>query len=580
MPLSTITFDKLRESNERGLTKAEFQPGIAAEQDTEREAIGALLDDRAHIESLASTQEQRESYGVEKFHSNFVMLRTCLPDENCTYEGEEYRNFIWSRVPDSPFKRFQELFSRTYQFVVPRFEIHAKNRVVFPAGTNFDQMSLEACQVSVDKIPDELAQKLGLCCFGNKDSRLERLEKKKAMPIQTLKLIFSSAAPLQEQSQRMLQVQEAQPEMEELFKTTVPPKALGTILYMRENGKGRAPQKKNAPEPPRDLIPQHFASAYRAVRKTAHERASYDTEQLKIVSLKQELAALILRCDRKWKSEKATIIEGAQKLLERGHQELEHCIKHCKVSADLRIVRCGELLMQANVSAAMATMVGALNDLQKRLDPIPNIGGYNEEDRFALQGHITEQEILMKQFRRDVEDAAGVYNGDPAITNATELGIFACDLSRVSLQPLRTYADRISEKLVLLDRALLTNNQTTAKQSLIQMHVIGKFQAARTCFEHIKLWIAEDCHVSLNEVRRFVDRLNTIFAKREVYPDITVEGYEEIFNDMQKKILGIAQRLTRYAASPMSADEHKAMAQWLREDLKTIDIENIVKELP
>ncbi len=587
MSLSTLTFEKLRKHSELDLRDAEHRATVAAEQENTRTEIGELLDERAHIEELASTQEQRESYGVEKFNNDFTMLRTCQSDRNCPHEGEAFRNFVWSCVPHCPFKRFQELFCHEHQFAVPHFTIQPNKRLWFTPGTNFHQMSLAACQVSPDRISDDFAQNTGLCTFEDSDTPLNRMEKKKKA-IPRLKLMFESAVPLQKGHQRILQVETPHPLTEKRYGATVPEQAVGTILYTRENGahrNGNVADGKHAPPAPRRLIVSHFTSAYAALRKTAHEREGYNVEQLELLRLKDEIAALNRRCDREWKGnataeQKQTITADALALLDRGHQLLEHCVNHCKISADVRIARCGELLTKKNVGGAMATMVGTLNDLGHRLEPIAPMQGHNDQDRITLNRHITEQELLIKDVRRNIADAAHGYNGDANITNATMLGIYALDLSRISLQPLRTYADRISEKLVMLDRALLKHDQEKAKQSLVQMHVIGKLQAARTCFEHIKLWIAEGRCVPVDQVQQFVGKLNTIFAKREVYPEMTIDGYEEPFQDMQNKLEGIQQNLVQYAAKPMTGEEHKEMEQWLRDYLDTFDIEEIVKKLP
>jgi hypothetical protein len=586
MSLSTLTFETLRQRSERDLQNAEFQPGVAAEQEDTRTEIGGLLDDRSHIESLASTQEQRESYGVENFHRDFVMLRTCQSDRNCPHEGEAFRNFVWSCVPHCPFKRFQELFCHEHQFAVPHYTIQPNKRLWFTRDTNFHQMSLAACQVSPDRISDDFAQNTGLCTFEESDSPLIRLEKKKKA-IPRLKLMFESAVPLQKGHQRLLQVETPHPLTEKRYGATVPRQAVGSILYTRENGNGNGGEvpKKNAPVAPRRLIVSHFTSANAALRKTAHEREGYDIEQVELLQLKDEIAALNRRCDREWRGQipvekKNALVAEAQELLTRGHQLLEHCVHKDKRFADARMERCGELLTKHNVSAAMTTMVGALNHLGHRLEDVTPKQGHNDQDRITLQRHITEQELLIKEVRRNIADAAHGYNGDANITNATMLGIYALDLSRISLQPLRTYADRISEKLVMLDRALLKHEQDSAKQSLVQMHVIGKFQAARTCFEHIKLWIAEGRRVPVDQVQQFVGKLNTIFAKREVYPEMTIDGYEEPFQDMQNKLEGIQQNLVQYAAKPMTGEEHEEMEQWLREYLDTFDLEEIVKKLP
>jgi hypothetical protein len=584
MGLSTLKFGDLRESVNEKLAKVGHQAGIAAEGENERAQIGKLLDDRAHIEDLASTQPQREAYGVEKFHGNFVMLRSITSDPCSRYEGEELRHFIWNSVPHCPFKRFQELFCHEHQFVVPRFTIAERNRVMFADGGHFNRLSLEACMVSPDRISDDFACSTGLCAFEDGDTPLERLEKKRSI-IPSLKLMFASAVPLQHGHQRMLEVERASQEMEKQYGASVPKKALGTILYSRENGNGRAQHGKSGIEPPRQLVVSHFESAYAALRKTAHERASYDAEQLELVKLRQEIASLNARCNRDWHDKiscatKDAILRDAHALLNRGHTLLEHCVNAHKVSASVRIDRCGNLLTKSNVSAAMASMVGALNSLSHRLKEMTPKEGHNEQDRLTLMERITAEELSLKEIRRGIIAAAQTLDQNPTIRDVGSLGIDAYALGQIALQPLRTYSDKMMEKCAALDRALFEQRPDVAKTAMVQAHIIGKFQAARTCFEHIKLWIAEGRCPPAGNVREFVSKLNVIFADRSVWPEITVEGYEGVFVTMQERLQGIERQLGHYAQRPMDADAQTAMQQRLRGYLDTFDLETIVRELP
>ncbi|MBT7337627.1 hypothetical protein HN801_02890, partial [Candidatus Peregrinibacteria bacterium] len=73
----TTTFDELRDRNVSMLKKAGHTPDVdmAALTSAKRKRVLELLEDRAEIEGLASTQSQREEYGVEEWHEGFVRLR-------------------------------------------------------------------------------------------------------------------------------------------------------------------------------------------------------------------------------------------------------------------------------------------------------------------------------------------------------------------------------------------------------------------------------------------------------------------------------------------------------------------------
>lgn len=580
MALSTLP--KLRETAEQALVEAGYRPEIAAEQMKNHGKIEELLAKRAVIDDLLSGKSQKEAYGIEQFTNDFVTLSSLERHSDCAYEGVHLQNYIWSRVPHCPFKRFQESFCCPDQFVVPPFQLQKPNRVNFRAGMNFQTMSLRGCVVSPERISDTFAKRSGLCNFDDTDTPLTRLQKKNdAIP--ALKLMFASAEPLQRGNQRLLRVIIPSAECAQEYEASVPTSAVGTILHTRENGARQHEEKrsgKRMPQKPRTLVPSCFQSAYAALRKTAHERKGYDIEQLELVRLREELRRLVHRFDMEWATKKERLIAEAYDIIERGHASLEHAISPDKVKAHSRLQRSSELLQKPNSSAAMATFVGALNDLEKRIDRFVPIEGHNEEDRLVLQRNIVREEIGIKDVRRSVEDAAEVYQDEPSIRTPWKLGIDERTLKHLSLQPFTTFAGRMLEKLVILKKAVSEQRTEDAQAALIQMHIIGKFQAIRTCFEHIKFWLANEQSIPIEQIRQFVGKLNNIIAGHQIYPDINVEGYEQPFQEIQQKIREIEQKLSQYAEKSMPPEEHLAMEQRLRKYLDTFDLEEIVRRLP
>lgn len=608
--LKTITFEELRDRNNAALKAQSYQPklDIANMNARERDNLERLFDKRVQIETLASTQNQREAHGVERWHKNFVRLQDIHEDPNIECKGAALRNYIWNRVPNSRFKRFQEIFCHPHHFAVPRFELDAEGRVLFPGKPDFNSLPLQACLVSPDRIPDQFAADLGLCDFTEDHGKPWSRLKKKALVIDRLKLMWESAEPLQEKHHRLLLIQPPTQDTRLRYNGTEGPdrSTIGTILYTREeeNGHQQKNLEHNGHFAPKRRTAQYFDSAYGAHRKTFHENQVYLHEITLLTELQEDLTTLNRVLNVEWRKgigdeRRAELRIETQQLFLRFCDLLKACQNKYKVHAHDLIAGVSELRDKRgkeNMTVVMTKMIAAIGQLAQRFNDMYPKGGYNQQDQMVLQRHIEREEKLMKDFRVSLVRHAPVLEASHPLFEAEQLspeargtlvrqieiamGLHMRSLERVCLEPLHTYALRLQEKAAKLHRALHEGDRDRAMDVTVEMHVMGKLQAVRTCFEHIKRFVIDAEQVPVERIRNFVAALEQLFSERQLFPDRIVDGYREPFEAIERQLTLIKQQLTIYAGQNLEIDQRSAMYQRLKRYLEGFDLEEMARNLP
>ncbi|MDP6561618.1 MAG: hypothetical protein QF793_01705 [Candidatus Peribacteraceae bacterium] len=562
MALTTITFDTLRERNNASLDRtgyslAEDFEGLTA---AKRRRVQDLLTERSDLEDLASTQSQREAYGIKQWHDDFVRVKDIS-------EGDDLTVREWSQLRNSKFKRFQRAFSHPHQFVLPRSS----------------PISLQGCLVSADKIPEKLAEDLNLVAFDDCDRPAKRLEKK-AQPksIDRLKQIFEQAVPLQQGHYRLQAIRDDDVELD------------GTILYTRTDENGDLPN---------GLTVQHFTSAYAAYRKTLHEGGSYNEEIPNLALLRERIITLNRKVDREWKSDtpqtqKDDLRERANVLLTEYTVVLTHCTAQYKELACTLLDEASSFEDKSgkvNPSAALSKMVAAVSRLEDRRREVIGKGGYNNQDQTVLRDAIEGQESILRDARSGLRDKAKILDsklqlfGEAELTEPqvdaqvagvlSTLGVHRDDLARVTLKPLSVYSCKLSEKLSALGTALIQRDKAAALDAAVSMHVIGKFQGVRSCFERIKEHMADDRAIPLARVREFVTQMKSHVDNHQILPDHTVAGYSDVFTSVCDRLHGIEERLTQLSDATEATPSSKLYRD-LKSYLEECDLEGMVKALP
>ncbi len=594
MGLTTITFATLRERNSRSLERAET-PAESADvthlSSRQRRRIGILLEKRAHIEDLASTQNQREAYGVGPWHGDFVRMRDLHGYPGADAEGEALRARVWESIPNSRFKRFQELFCHPHQRIVPAFDIDGDNNITFRASPNFNTLSLQGCLVSPDLIADDLARDLRLCAFTDDDDRHpERRLQKKHAAVPRLKKLWESSVSLQPNHHRVLVVSPPTPEIDAAYGEHVSGpdlQALGSILYVREEDQEDGE--------PRKLLVQHFDSAYGAHRKTLHEAHVHEREINQLEKLQVSLLSMNRRLDREWKEPERRdgLRAECRALFDACIAALERCTNKYKVEAhgfvdDARELR--DSRGRENITATMTRMVAVVKRFHRRYGEMFPKGGFNQQDRMALQRHIKGQETALCQFRQSIEHGASVIgNGSVALFGEKSMSadvvrsnvrgiqqrmeIDPHVIRNVTVQPLLFYAAALHDGYLDLEAALLARDQRMAKDTVLRMHVLGKFQEIRSRCERLKADFVDADRISLSAIHVFVDNLQKIFNTFQVFPNEIVEDYREPFEDLQRGLADLQRQIDAYAGQDAEVGQRTEIARTLKEYLDSFDIE-------
>lgn len=567
-----------------------------------RRRVAALLEQQEHLQALASVEPQQHDYGNdtgEAWQQDFVLLRDVQPIDGLKHRGQQLRNYIWSQIPNSRFKRFQELFSAPEQFCVPHFTTSAEGDIHF--GTvNFNTMSLRGCVADVDHMPDDLLEELQLCTFDATDSTLEYLQKK-TNTIPALKKLWESLLPMQRGHHRLLLVEEPSERVAGQYSEVPNPDVdvLGKIIYVRENTNGE-PIKRSRTQPPapRKLTASVFDSVYHAHRKTTHEETWYSQETSTLATIARRIADIRDRLQTDWRdTELRSLLQAeAQDVLTDCAERLEHCIEGNKRKVHELIGNCVEIrdsLGRSNPVASMSKLSAALRALGTRNHQKTSKGGFNQQDRITLERWIQTGEGALADFGGQVV-AAGTrvqpnivlfdridLTDAQTTSNATGL------LNRVALrpeqlhplraQPFRTYRDAHLAAYGEFSQQCHEANCTGAQTQLVRMHVNGKFAELRRRFEQIKAWTNDAENIHISRIRTFVAELQQIFGARTLYPDIVIESMESNFVELAEALEVIEARLAFYETDDSDVTARSEMYGRLKTYLDTFDIEAMVR---
>ncbi len=586
MALNVPSFDDLRETNEQALKRAGHFNDPEDRNAKQEKRVEALLERRREIEELASTQSQREQYGVEEWHRDFVRLRD-IPDQ-------EICDAVWSAMPNCRFKRFQEAFSHPHQLVVPPHDIDKRGHVTF-RGINFHVLSLQGCLVSPDLISGPLAESLHLTDDSEtKGDPLARIRLRQRDCINSLKEVFEAAVSLQHGHQRVFVVRDPNERIANEYENEQPvdQTVMGSILYFRGRVSGDTSvfQRRTV---------QVFGSAFAADRKTTHEEHAYDAEVTMLASLEQQLDAFNRRLDVEWKTPTARdgLRAEAQQLLAGAADALGSCENTFKVGAQ-QMLQAAAMLKDSrgreNVSVVMTKTVGSIRRLQKRLSEMMGKGGFNQADAFAIENAIRNDESRLRSFRSAVEQAPGkmhafeqLFSNAPLSASALEASTAGFrrmthldfpSLDRVQLSPFRKFSDLLILQDRRLQDALLMRDEDKTEEALLRMHLIGKFQEIETVFQRISHEVINP-NTSVEHVHHEIAKLRKLFTAYQMIPGHIVPELVAPFEEMKANLLLMEQQLNLYAEQRLDRESRKLMYGRLRKYIGSLNIPGIAQTL-
>ncbi|MCO6432666.1 MAG: hypothetical protein J5J00_17575 [Deltaproteobacteria bacterium] len=648
MPHSEPSFDDLRTRSNRRLEKAghlqangEAAADISQTTGTGSPRIQGEYAKRALIESLATGQPQREYYtqavenlirsgridppdlfpdfNIRNWRDRFIAIREMeLP------WGQEKRDATlratWLQLGNSVARRFQELFSRPEQMMVPKraLEEMESPRTDFGLARPSTIRSLELysvlpCIVSADLLPTKLAVSLKLMTVEEGDKPLDRIAKKADLAVVNgLKVIFDSARPINHRDQwppnnRVLVISEPSDVVRHRYPgVSVPDSSiLGGIIYTREINREKDSIFTGKFQP-RRLSAQHFSSAYAARRKTRHEYQEYATEIEEISRLGARLKTMNGTLQSEWKpgvspQAKENLVAQGRELIAECIEKLRFCENRFKLHA-LKLMdgittgedKRGEAafldsLGRPNVAPIMAKTGAAERALRRRYAEMTKKGGYNEQDHMMIRHKLAEHEEAIESITCKVAAEAErlkhslqLFSDAPLserqIANNVQglmiaLGVSVTPLNNVTLRPFKAVAEKLRGTAEELKVALTARDREKAMDACIKIHVIGKLYSLNKTVEEMKDQVVTPHHVNLKEMSAFVGRFHALFSERQLFPERVVPEVENVFEKLEKDLAGLKRALDHYAGKDLTLEDRRAMFKRMKEFMKVFDLE-------
>jgi hypothetical protein len=573
MALNVPSFDYLRETNNRALDRA----GKIKQEERRDERMQELLDRREEIENLASGQSQREDYGVEQWHRDFVPLRSIT--------DQKERDLVWAAMPNCRFKRFQESFSHPHQLIVPPYTIHKGGRVDFH-GINFDTLSLQGCIVGVDRISGPVAESLKLVDDSEtRGNPLERIRLRELGCINALKQTFEEASPVQDRHQRVSVVRETEP-------TNPDASIAGLVIYTREKFSGQKGIFR-----PRTV--QVFGNGFDALAKTTHERDEYDAELTMLATYEQQLHDLHHRLNTEWSdvSARDQLRTEGKDLLTRASNSLVRCVNEYKSEAQQMLDAAAMFTDKSgkeNVTMVLTRLVGVLRRLRGRSSETFGKGSFNQADASALNRRMYVDATTLAQFRDGVLQApdrfaafSQLFSDSPLSDRALEASIKGFyrinridfdSLLDVQINPYRRFSMLLLQQEDRVRDALTSRTTEKTEDVLLRMHLIGKFQEIETVFQRLRNTVINP-NISLEYVRDEIAHLRALFTEFQMLPGHIVPELIEPFEQMKAHLFAIEDRLNTYANQHPNTQARLEIYTRFRKHLKDLNVPGMAQML-
>lgn len=605
MSLTTASLPRLRAESNAAIVdlEAKLENGAlpSRQQRTITERLQGLFDKRLELETATITKKQRESYGLERWDRDFIRLQDVRVLEGSRLSGDQIRNIIWRMVPNSTFKRFQELFCDPQNFIVPRFTVDQRGRLAFVREPDWGNLSVHGCLVSVDRIPDEFAEKTKLLQFTPKERRsplLRYMRKSDIHVIDSLKLLWDSSRPVRSapysedgppgtgKDLRVLAIRRPEATLANQYPNAAPfPIGLhGSVLYTREDFSDRV-TRKNPILGPQKVAPlriQHFPTIYDAHRKTLHARRSYEQEQPALTAIRSDIQALLVELNRDWR--RGAPDEVKEALRARVKSTLGEGIKLLEPAVDRRKRNAHDLLAlvedvrdsrgRTNPSVAACRMSYALRDLQERLAETYDKSGFNERDRGILSAALTAEARILSRVRKTLAERTEAVFGPesrrcPPASAINSLVPDRDSLSSIQYRPFSTFAGLLRVGVAELEKGLRAGQRTKSEEAVVKMYVVTKFFAAKVIVESMKDRIAGSDTVPVEDLRKHLSDLAKVLTLT-ILPNVTIRPYQEKFEQLLSGVAGLQSKLDAYSGAEGTMDEKR----FIRSFRKALDAFN------
>ncbi|RMD84510.1 MAG: hypothetical protein D6808_06905, partial [Candidatus Dadabacteria bacterium] len=561
---------------------------------------------RALFESqaLATSGAQRRFYGEKRWYRKFIRL-----EEVEKRYGRETVRDVWRALPQSRFKRFQELFCHPLDRIVPRFSIEP-GKIVFSQDPN--TLSLAPVLVHPSRIPNSLVKSLGLFTVakGRGCGVVNQMRKSSLETVNRLKLIWECAELLEAKNGRVFCLTDPTDAVKSRYPVSGDLSSLkGGILVVREVGR-----ESVGGEDIRRLSVQFFRTGHSALRRVIYAHEGYCREA---AALEGAIASLVYAEDvlrRHYRKEmpseeKERIRSEVKNIFRSAFDVLRASIDRHKVEARELIGWLATLrdqLGRTNIWAGILKVKGALKRVHRRLWEMRAKGSYLWRDLKALQSEIGITKRALKAYAGRIRNAAEVLGSDLSLfkenisqrqRDGQVKGVLArCKIDPESLPGMRvapyaTAKEKLSREYGRLVDALYEGSREKSHESLVRMYMIVKFCAVFELFERMKVDIFLGL-ISLRngttspagilfDLKRKNRALRRAYNERRVIPSHTIsDEYAEPFSALKKGLEDVEKGLDFYVRRNPSPEEAQQILKNFKRYLEKFDIGEILASLP
>lgn len=589
-----------RDLGKLGLTVGDGPPaleeaGLSARQKHRAEF---LIEQRERLQALCSPKAQVDAYdasslGRVPWSETFVRLGDITSLANCSLEGERLRKHIWDSLQGRDvreFKRFQEIFCRPEDFVVPRF-------IITPGRGNFVQFDGEArraCSsvlgtiVSPDRISLPFCEHLKLYIPEmDKGDPWARLQARADIKIlQTVKLIWDASQRFRS-SGRVRIICQPSSGLASLYGkqvTELNPEVLGKILISHE-----VPSGQDSLWLKRGI--QFFADPHGSLRRAQHIDAGYDREIERTRRMEAELRILSARVDKDWRAASA---EERDHLVAEARQIIAEAVESLGSPKNTRKVKAHSLLSAArefrdsrnriNPSTVLVRVANALKALCDRLTEAESKAAHIHHDGKEAFDELERAQASIRLLgERIVNSVAPALPGlalfhgrmspeqraKQAGYALTRFGVNPDALQLADRAPYNLLAARLRANYQRLVSGLQTGDAHEAQEGLVCMHIVVKFHEVYATLEKIKADIPAlerrlqrqgAARGVLEELLGRASVLKIVFSERQVIPQHRIdEAYARPFMQMRARLQEVERGLRHYQRQEYSEDTVREM---------------------
>ncbi|MBX7143174.1 MAG: hypothetical protein K1X79_01865 [Oligoflexia bacterium] len=566
--------------------------------DRQRARAEFIAEQRQRLDQIFDPQKQIAAFdtAMQKpglWASTFVRLGDIQSLPGSALEGERLQKHIWDSLQGRDvreFKRFQEIFCRPVDYVVPRFEVlHGRGTPL-----KFDSQARQACSsvlatiVAPDRISLPLCEHLRLYDpLTDKGDPWSRLLARAELAVQqSVKLIWDASTAFRS-SGRVRVITLPSQALTRRYGANVPPiseEIVGKILISHE-----VPTPKGSIWFKRGI--QFFADPHGSLRRAQHIDAGYEKEIEHTRRIEAELRSLSSRVDKEWSSASA---EQRDALVNEARQTIGEAIETLGSPKNAKRVKARELLAAAiefrdkrnriNPSAVLVRMSTAMKALGDRMTEAESKAGHVHHDGKEFFDEVARARAGIRLLgERIVNRVAPALPGlalfgrslsererpEQARLALTRFGLDPSAFGIVQRSPYDLIASQLAANYQTFATGLRSGNVREAQEGLVCMHIVVKFHEAYETLEQIKADIpALERRLAtpgtgkavLEELLARSSVLKLVFSERQILARHMVrEEYARPFVQMRTRLQEIERGLRHYLDKKISEQEVGSM---------------------